>query len=264
MMPMHSARERRKLLGTWVLPGVVIVAWFACTPTEILEEQFQSREKTCYEFPESADGGPAAQAAFWNNTYRREGCEEEQVVSAAATNTGSMSAGSTAVPGMAMPPTPPPSTSSEAAAADAGAVILGDAGTAPPGGPAPSTGPLPAGCQEADILARFARPASMGGCTDPDGLGCHEDGTGEAPFMGHPTETLAKLLDQQDADGCGEVWIPKGAKRPDDSFLYRRLSQNVSDEDCEVQMPLDEDALDPATLQCIGAWIVWVANGRQP
>jgi hypothetical protein len=123
---------------------------------------------------------------------------------------------------------------------------------------------LPAGCREQDILERFARPAGMGGCTDPDGLGCHEAGTGEDPVLSQPSETLARLLDQQDAKGCERVWIPSGAKKAEDAFLYRRLTQNVSEEDCEVQMPLMEEPLDAATLDCISAWIVWVANGRQP
>jgi hypothetical protein len=255
------------MLGARMLPGLAVLGWLGCTPTEIAEEQFQSRQQTCYEFPESADGGAPVQASFWSDTHRREGCNEEQAVSAATTGAGNAGSGSAAVTGAvgaATPPEPPAPTSADTATAGGGALISGDAGTATPSGPSQSAGPLPAGCQEADILARFARPSTMGGCTDPDGLGCHEDGTGEAPFMGHPTETIAKLLDQQDADGCGEVWIPSHAKKPEDSFLYRRLSQNVSDEDCEVQMPLMEEPLDPATLQCIGAWIVWVANGRQP
>ncbi|HKO90407.1 MAG TPA: hypothetical protein VJU61_04600, partial [Polyangiaceae bacterium] len=253
MQPTDSARERRKTLGVRLLPGLAVLAGFACSPTEILEEQFQSRQQTCYEFPESADGGPAVQASFWNNTYRREGCDEEQPIAVPATGTGSMAAEAPASQGAVVPAHSAPTTSDPAPAPDAGAMLPSDAGTTALPVPTQGTGPLPAGCQEEDILARFARPSSMGGCTDPDGLGCHEDGTGEAPFMAHPTETLARLLDQQDADGCGEVWIPRGAKRPDDSFLYRRLTQNVSDEDCEVQMPLDEEPLDPATLQCIGA-----------
>jgi hypothetical protein len=103
----------------------------------------------------------------------------------------------------------------------------------------------------------------MGGCTDPDGLGCHEAGdTGEAPTLADPSQTLSRLLDEQNPDGRGEVWITSGARSPEDSFLWRRLNQNISEEDCEVQMPLMETPLDQATLDCIGAWIVWVANGR--
>lgn len=264
MLPMDSARERRKMLGARVLPGVALLGWLGCSPTEIVEEQFQTAQQSCYEFPESTDGGVPVQQAFWSSTHRREGCEDGQAVSAASSNGGS--GGTGAAGGAVVPVDPPPPANNEAASTDAGVTLTGDAGPVAPSGSGavPSAGPLPAGCQEAEILARFARPSTMGGCTDPDGLGCHEDGTGEAPLMGHPAETLARLLDQEDADGCGEIWIPRGAKKPDDSFLYRRLSQNVSDEDCEVQMPLMEEPLDPATLQCIGAWIVWVANGRQP
>lgn len=105
----------------------------------------------------------------------------------------------------------------------------------------------------------------MGGCTDPDKTGCHEAGsTGILPTLADPSQTLSRLLDQQHPapDGCGQVWIKKGSKNPKDSFLYRRLSENNdgSEEDCEVQMPLMETPLDTATLECVAAWVVWVAN----
>jgi len=173
----------------------------------------------------------------------------------AGTATGSVSSGGSNL-----------AASGSANAADSDLAASRDAGSAASGGSAttPLASPLPPGCREQEILERFARPASQGGCTDPEGLGCHESGTGEDPVLSQPGETLARLLDQQDSKGCGRVWIQSGAKKAEDAFLYRRLSQNVSEEDCEVQMPLMEEPLDSATLACIGAWLVWVANGRQP
>jgi hypothetical protein len=245
----------------WLLLVLAGAGWSSCSPTEILEERFQSRQQTCYEFPQGVDGGPPIQDSYYSDTKRPEGCKGQLASSPAmsAVMGGAVMSGT----GSSSPPdSMAPPGQSPAALGDAGTAVSGGAGSSAASGGAAS--PLPAGCREQDILERFARPAKMGGCTDPDGLGCHESGTGEDPVLSTPSETLGRLLDQQDPKGCEKVWIPSGAKKPEDAFLYRRLTQNVSDEDCEVQMPLMEDPLDSATLDCIGAWIVWVANGRQP
>lgn len=251
----HMDRGCNLVSCAWLLLAAASASWSGCTPTQIVEERFQSRQQTCYEFPQALDGGAVAQNSFWSDTHRRDGCETATPASpsAALVSTG---------PGSS--PSSPPPPGSAGGAPDAGVPRAVATVTETPAPGVASTSPLPAGCQEQQILERFARPASMGGCTDPGGLGCHEAVTGEDPVLAQPSETLARLLDQRDAKGCERVWIPSGAKQPEDAFLYRRLAQNVSEEDCEVQMPLLEEPLDDATLQCIGAWIVWVANGRQP
>jgi hypothetical protein len=270
MHPMDGDSARRPARW-WLLLALAGASSSGCSPTQIAEERFQSRQQTCYEFPEGVDGGPPVQDSYWSDTQRPEGCKGQlastPVVSTSAGGAGSgvaASAGAVSagvVSGGAASSALPPGQSS-GARADAGVPIGGDLGSsAPPGG---AGSPLPAGCNEQEILERFARPAKMGGCTDPDGLGCHESGTGEDPVLSEPSQTLRRLLDQQDPKGCERVWIPTGAKKPEEAFLYRRLTQNVSDEDCEVQMPLMEEPLESATLACIAAWIVWVANGRQP
>lgn len=235
----------------------------ACSPTEIAEDRFQSRAQTCYEFPSSGDAG--VERTFTTGLVRRDGCETggSGGGAGAAPSAGTGAGGSS---GAGAPAAPGASAAGGAGAsvslADPSAPDAGAAGGA--GGTAPASSPLalPAGCTEAAVLERLSRPYDSGGCTDPGGTGCHEDGTGEDPILQYPDQTVMRLLDQRDVAGCDEVWIPSGAQQPEQSFLWRRLSQNVSDDDCEVQMPLDEDPLDPETLTCISAWIVWVANGR--
>jgi hypothetical protein len=269
---MAVAVRRRARLGAWRATSLLFVA---CTPTEISEQRFQSRAQTCYEFPTGSDAGSRedSTARFNTGLERRDGCETEPGIGGAGGRTGAPApAAGGSMAGAA--PTPAPSTAAGGgtaaggnAAAGAPAVTPGvspDAGSATMGGVVsePSPYALPADCSEAAILEQFSRPYDMGGCTDPDGTGCHEDGTGEDPILQYPEDNLSRMLDQRDPEGCDEVWIPRGITRPDDSFLWRRLTQNVSDEDCEIQMPLDEDPLDPEVLACISAWIVWVANGR--
>jgi hypothetical protein len=255
-------RRRPRALGASMSGAALLLLLCACTPTDIAEDRFQSRAQTCYEFPGDAGTGPS----FTAGLVRRDGCETGGAgnggSTGAAPSAGGASggaAGAGATPGAgtgggagAMTAPPPGSSASDAGAPG------GAGGTTA----APSPLALPAGCTEAAVLEQLSRPYDMGGCTDPGGTGCHEDGTGEAPILQYPEQTVMRLLDQRDAEGCGEVWISSGTRQPEQSFLWRRLSQNMSDEDCEIQMPLDEDPLDPQTLTCISAWIVWVANGR--
>jgi hypothetical protein len=240
----------------------------ACAPTEIAEDRFQSRAQTCYEFPAGGDAG--LERRFTTGLVRRDGCDTG----------GSGSGGTGAAPSAApagigsggsssgdAPPTPSAGGGGSAGALSgpppaANGSDAGASGGAGGTSAAPSPWALLAGCTEAAVLEQLSRPYDMGGCTDPGGTGCHEDGTGEDPILQFPEQTVMRLLDQRDAEGCGEVWIPSGAEQPEQSFLWRRLSQNVSDEDCEIQMPLEEDPLDPQTLACMSAWILWVANGR--
>jgi hypothetical protein len=264
--------RRRARLEAWRATSVLLVA---CMPTEISEERFQSRAQTCYEFPTGSDAGGLGDptARFNTGLERRDGCESEQGAGGAGGRTGApapASGGSMAGAAAATPPSVAAGGTTAAgggAAAGAPATTPGDspdAGSASMGGSGSPPGPyaLPADCSEAAILEQFSRPYDVGGCTDPDGTGCHEEGTGEDPILQYPEENLARMLDQRDPEGCGEVWIPSGITRADDSFLWRRLTQNVSDEDCEIQMPLDQDPLDAEVLACVSAWILWVANGR--
>lgn len=248
--------------STRVVCGALPLAC-ACTPTEIAEDRFQSRAQTCYEFPDSGDAG--TERGFTSGLVRRDGCETGSGGAGAAPSAGGAASGSA---GAGASPTPSGGSSGVTGATtappadsrgpDAGA--SGGVGGSTTAAPSPLA--LPAGCTEAAVLDQLSRPYDMGGCTDPGGTGCHEDGTGEDPILQYPDQIVMRLLDQRDAEGCGEVWIPSGAQQPEQSFLWRRLSQNVSDEDCEIQMPLDEDPLDPQMLACISAWIVWLANGR--
>ncbi len=248
-----------------VLAGLLVLPLCTCTPTPIAEERFQSRAQTCYEFPTALDAGGTVQESFWSGTSRREGCDgREGSGGSSAIGGGNASGGGLA-------------SQAGIGSSDAGAMgprqVRAGGGTpaldAGVSGAAGAEGmaepPLPAGCEEREILERFSRPYAMGGCTDPDGTGCHEAGsTGEEPNFADPDQTLARLLDKQDANGCAKVWIPSRIMSPSESFLFRRLNEHVSDEDCEAQMPLEQEPLEPADLECIGAWIVWVANGSRP
>jgi hypothetical protein len=262
---------RRRGAARFATSAVRRALWLclsACTPTEIAEERFQSRAQTCYEFPAPGDAG--SDRRFTSGLVRRDGCDGPGGAGAgggfgAAPSAGGGAAGAAdAASGRTTPSSSAGGGGAGATPALSGGSSDPDAGLPSGVGGAASASPLvlPADCTEAAVLEQLSRPYDMGGCTDPGGTGCHEDGTGEDPILQYPEQIVDRLLDQRDADGCGEVWIPSGVQQPDQSFLWRRLTQNVSDEDCEAQMPLDEDPLDPAALSCISAWILWVANGR--
>ena len=81
----HMDRGCNLVSYAWLLLAAASASWSGCTPTQIVEERFQSRQQTCYEFPEALDGGGVAQNSFWSDTHRRDGCETATTASPSAT-----------------------------------------------------------------------------------------------------------------------------------------------------------------------------------
>src|SRR6185295_900679 len=82
----------------WLLPALLAAAGSHCSPTEIAEERFQSRQQTCYEFPQGVDGGPPVQDSYWSGAQRPEGCKG-QLASTSAMGMGGSSGPGSSGPG---------------------------------------------------------------------------------------------------------------------------------------------------------------------
>jgi hypothetical protein len=223
--------RRRRVRGRGLEHAGLILACIAldglpgCSPTDILEESFPAKVRTCYEFPAAADAGVARQSSFYGGVTRPEGCEPAAAgaggsgagtSSAGSSSGGASSGGSGGSSGGMSAAGGLGGTGSDAPGGAAGSnAPPGDAGGIDPGGPPPDgqggTGPsvpvlsdacraLAAARAFADLasdtsvmLQLFQAPFAVGGCQDPENGECHEPG-GNQPNL-RDGDVVARLLD---------------------------------------------------------------------
>ena len=277
--PVRATLLLLMLIALEALPG--------CSPSKILEESFPAKVRTCYEFPVARDAGASAQASFYGEAVRPEGCDE---ISAGGSGAGGSSGsggngGSTSGSG---------GSSSEPDDAGGKLDAPPDAGQ---GGTASMEPPLSVACRAlgeargfsdfgddtAVMLALFRSSFEVGGCQDAENGQCHEPG-GNQPNL-REGDVLARLLDgrtdpEPEEYKCAlllpeeRVWITRGAGL-EGSLLWRKLHSAPSDAPfldlpeppCGDSMPAfpgEPSALSETDRQCVAGWITKVSGSGGP